>query len=206
MDIGDDDFIMEMVFTMIPSRPCKGCVLKDNTNCPGGRAVCERCGQEFDVIPQEFNIMHHMKSCWIQPHNAPCGRSCCPKGMTWIGNWIPHFDMESCSICGGGPSEDIVDFFWETYSDKVSTNNTILVSKTKLKSEEIKDIYGHTFDTINIPTYSYLFFVDLFPEANWAHKCAYVFISKNKEFVWLDAEWPPHDSIKLKPLIISKFT
>ena len=98
IDIGNKDFVMETVMKIVPNRPCKGCNKTDNTDCAGGMALCKRCGQEFEVIPQEFNVLHHRKACHIPPHNALCGRGCFPRGISYI-DLIPHFDQESCEIC-----------------------------------------------------------------------------------------------------------
>jgi hypothetical protein len=46
-------------------------------------------------------------------------------------------------------------------------------------------------------TRAFLFFVDLEPEANWAHACAYAFVAETGETAWCDARWPPRESIPL---------
>jgi len=99
MSIDSEDCVFEMIFKLPPpNRPCVGCDKTNNEGCEGGIALCERCGQEFEVIPQKFNIMHLRKACFIPPHNALCGRGCYPRGISYIG-FIPHFDMKSCDIC-----------------------------------------------------------------------------------------------------------
>lgn len=44
-----------------------------------------------------------------------------------------------------------------------------------------------------------LIFVDLVPDANWAHPCAYCFITPTG-VVWRDEKWPPSSDVPMTPI------
>jgi len=97
-----------------------------------------------------------------------------------------------------GPPEDVVEHFWKVYSDKVPQGAIVLASDVELETKEIRNALEKRLNPSEAPPRAYLFFVDRAPEANWAHPCAYAFVSAAKEVAWCDAEWPPHASIALK--------
>jgi hypothetical protein len=72
-----------------------------------------------------------------------------------------------------------------------------------LFQEEDRDTYIGAMLLLSkdFPSPAVLFFVDLEPEANWAHSCAYVLVAETGETAWCDARWPPYASI---PPIVCK--
>ncbi|HED05142.1 MAG TPA: hypothetical protein ENI61_00490 [Ignavibacteria bacterium] len=43
----------------------------------------------------------------------------------------------------------------------------------------------------------FMFFIDQFPDANWAHDSAYVLVNLSGHATWTDCRWPPDDNIQL---------
>jgi len=60
-----------------------------------------------------------------------------------------------------------------------------------------KEIQTTSGEVIFLPEGSdscHAFFIDQEPEANWAHKCTYVFFTEEvKNLIWIDSEWPPSE-------------
>jgi len=92
----------------------------------------------------------------------------------------------------------VVEHFWKTYSSKIPKQAIVLASTDELDPKAVRTALDKPLDLGSVPTRAFLFFVDLEPEANWAHACGYAFVSQGKEVVWCDAEWPPHASFALK--------
>lgn len=92
----------------------------------------------------------------------------------------------------------VVEHFWKTYSSKIPKQAIVLASTNEFDRKAVRTALDKPLDLGSVPTRAFLFFVDLEPEANWAHACGYAFVSKGKEVAWCDAEWPPHASIALK--------
>ncbi len=66
-----------------------------------------------------------------------------------------------------------------------------------INPEEIRNAMNEPLDVGADLRGCYLFFIDQYPEANWAHECAYAFIETNSSSCWVDAEWPPEEGIQL---------
>ena len=93
---------------------------------------------------------------------------------------------------------DAVKYFWKTFIDKIPNGVLEYISETELEISKLKDVMGnplYPIDTGDLK--SFLFFVDIEPNANWTHKCAYAIISDAKENAWYEHFWPPEESIKL---------
>ena len=97
-----------------------------------------------------------------------------------------------------GPPEGVVKHFWKVYAAKIPQDAIVLASDVELETERVRNALEQRLNPSNAPPRAFLFFVDLTPEANWAHACAYAFVSASKEVAWCDAEWPPHASIALR--------
>jgi hypothetical protein len=80
----------------------------------------------------------------------------------------------------------------------VPANGIVLASIEELDPNTVRDALESPVSCRDAPSSAFLFFVDLDPEANWAHDCAYVFIASTGEIAWCAADWPPHESITLK--------
>ncbi|MFA6109172.1 MAG: DEAD/DEAH box helicase family protein [Candidatus Latescibacterota bacterium] len=97
-----------------------------------------------------------------------------------------------------GPNAAVVGQFWKTYGDRVGAQAVVLSSLQALDPQEVKTALDHRLSLERAPASAFLFFVDLEPEANWAHACAYAFVSPAGETAWCQAEWPPRASIELR--------
>jgi hypothetical protein len=97
-----------------------------------------------------------------------------------------------------GPPATIVDHFWRIFGGRVPANSIVLASIEELDPNTLKNSRGLSVSCKGIPSSAFLFFVDLDPEANWAHDCACVFIASTGETAWCAADWSPHESITLK--------
>lgn len=60
-------------------------------------------------------------------------------------------------------------------------------------AQDIRDVMGEAIDVA--PDWEALvFFIDLNPDANWAHECMYLFIDTlSNQYAFCKAEWPPSD-------------
>jgi hypothetical protein len=96
------------------------------------------------------------------------------------------------------PPASVVEHFWKTFGSRVPANGIVLASLTELDSGNFRNAIGVPVSCGGPPAKGFLFFVDLDPEANWAHACAYVFVASTGETAWCPAEWPPEESTKLK--------
>ncbi|MBI4703582.1 MAG: DEAD/DEAH box helicase family protein [Deltaproteobacteria bacterium] len=97
-----------------------------------------------------------------------------------------------------GPPESVVEHFWKTFGGKLPAHAIVLASIEELDPKAVRNALDRSVAVSTAPARAFLFFVDLEPEANWAHACAYALVSAAKETAWCEAEWPPHASIALK--------
>jgi hypothetical protein len=97
-----------------------------------------------------------------------------------------------------GPPASVVEHFWKTFSSRVPANGIVLASTEELDPNTVKNAIELPVRCKIVLSKAFLFFVDLDPEANWAHACAYAFVARTSETAWCEAEWPPHASITLK--------
>jgi hypothetical protein len=96
-----------------------------------------------------------------------------------------------------GPPAAVVASFWRTFGDSVPAAAVVLASTSELDPRTVRTALDQSLPLQDVPVSAFLFFVDLQPEANWAHACSYAFVSPAGEAVWCEAEWPPEPSIRL---------
>jgi type III restriction enzyme len=96
-----------------------------------------------------------------------------------------------------GPPDAVVELFWNRFGPKVPASAIVLASREALAPEGVQDVLNQPLSFKVMKTRAFLFFVDLEPEANWAHACAYAFVAETGETAWCDARWPPQESISL---------
>jgi hypothetical protein len=99
-----------------------------------------------------------------------------------------------------GPPAALIEQFWGTFGSRVPANAVVLASAGEVAPRDVRTVVDKALPTGPAPSRAFLFFVDLEPEANWAHACAYVFAAVGKAAIWHEAEWPPHASIELRLL------
>lgn len=90
------------------------------------------------------------------------------------------------------------DFFDERAGGVArGTNAEIYVIPKLLEAKDLKDVHDTPLG-IERPTLRFwTFFVDIEPNANWAHPCMYYLIFENKETESLKHEWPPSENLPL---------
>jgi hypothetical protein len=97
-----------------------------------------------------------------------------------------------------GPPTEVVEHFWQTFGSRVPASAIVLSSTEELEPTAIRNALDKPLSIVSALPRGFLFFVDLEPEANWSHACAYAFVSACEETVWCEAEWPPHALIALR--------
>lgn len=88
---------------------------------------------------------------------------------------------------------------WEDFGDRISPNAAVSVVPEPLDPRKLHTVMGESVVGSEVSSGSYyVFFVDQMPDANWAHECAYAFIGYQGGRVWVDATWPPQESVELR--------
>ncbi|MDA8408866.1 MAG: DEAD/DEAH box helicase family protein [Treponema sp.] len=95
------------------------------------------------------------------------------------------------------PPVNLSDLFWKTFGDRVPSGALVMASKSVLSPKTVKNALDRLIAPDASSEEAFLFFIDLEPEANWAHACAYAFVSAERTGDWYEAEWPPQTSIDL---------
>jgi len=98
------------------------------------------------------------------------------------------------------PAASVIAKFWETFDHRVSTEAEVFAFAEPVAPNAVRDAMrrplGHAPDIGP----AHVFFVDLKPDANWGHDCAYAFVSRDGKTAWCDASWPPDESFELEPV------
>jgi len=83
-----------------------------------------------------------------------------------------------------------IKHFWETYGREIPKGARVFFRSLEPR---VIDAMGRSFP----PTMEFFFFVDMEPEANWAHSCVYSFVTvfwEKASSYWCGSEWPPRDT------------
>ncbi len=83
------------------------------------------------------------------------------------------------------------------FGDALPTGSKVYKSKGPV--EEIKDALGKAIPIPKGLLPATLFFVDIEPEANWAHQCLYILILDTGNFM-IRHNWPPSDIASMEPI------
>lgn len=67
----------------------------------------------------------------------------------------------------------------------------------KIKASEVRDGYDRVLPMLPSNVTGRLIFVDFEPEANWSHRCWYVFIGDDGSYSKREHTEPPHMSLLL---------
>jgi type III restriction enzyme len=100
-----------------------------------------------------------------------------------------------------GPPQAVADAFWRAFGARLPKGAIVLATGAEVDPKTVETALERRVCPESRMSPAFLFFVDLEPEANWAHSCAYAFVPPTGEPVWCEAEWPPHASINLKPQV-----
>jgi hypothetical protein len=91
--------------------------------------------------------------------------------------------------------------FWELYGPSIERGHEVFVAEGRVLLEEVRDVHERALPGLgDRKGEGALFFVDLDPDANWSHPCAYILMPANGEPVRLAHDWPPSESVRLVPL------
>jgi hypothetical protein len=83
------------------------------------------------------------------------------------------------------------DTFWLSFGAKLPPGAKVFVSKTAESPRTFLDARGALLSCIPSAMLAHLIFVDLYPEANWAHDCLYVFAVSGGNLFAVAHNWPP---------------
>ena len=98
------------------------------------------------------------------------------------------------------PVASVIAKFWETFARRVSTEAEVFAFAGPVAPNAVRDALQRPLDHAPDIGSAYVFFVDQKPDANWAHDCAYAFVSRDGKTAWCDASWPPAESFELEPV------
>lgn len=90
-----------------------------------------------------------------------------------------------------------VEAFWTEFASRVRPEAEVSAATAEVDPAELQNAMGEPLEAPADMGRCYLFFVDQHPEANWAHECAYAFIGSNDTREWVEARWPPEESVEL---------
>jgi hypothetical protein len=90
-----------------------------------------------------------------------------------------------------------VNAFWSNFASRVRPEAEVSVATSEVEPTELRNAMGEALDVPSDMGRCYLFFVDQHPEANWAHECAYALVGRNDIRRWVEARWPPEESVEL---------
>lgn len=81
--------------------------------------------------------------------------------------------------------------FWAIFGEVLPPGSKVYKSKGPV--EGVKDALEKALPTLKEMPPATMFFVDIEPEANWAHQCLYVFVLDTSNFFTVRHNWPPKD-------------
>jgi hypothetical protein len=111
-----------------------------------------------------------------------------------------------------------IDSVEVSYDISISDAFDLLLSEVLGENTEGKRVFVHPdllnpnsivlpdpYNLVSSPDiFSWFFFIDDFPNANWSHPCRYVFVELNKNITVIDAGWMPDREIELLELKIEE--
>jgi hypothetical protein len=99
------------------------------------------------------------------------------------------------------PPPEFIRRFWELFAARIDPHQEVSIAEGRVLLEGVRDAHDRAIPGLgSLAGEAALFFVDLDPEANWAHPCAYVALSIDGEPIWAEHRWPPSEAIRLVPL------
>lgn len=100
------------------------------------------------------------------------------------------------------PSRQVQNRFWNEYGARVTPDQSVFVAEGVVPLDLVLDLHDRPLPALGDLREgdAWLFFVDIVPEANWGHPCAYVLFFPSGESRRIEHRWPPSESIRLIPL------
>lgn len=96
------------------------------------------------------------------------------------------------------PHKVLVARFWREFGWLAIDRTKVFVSCELVQLETIRDAHEKIVDGFRDMTgEAVLFFVDMLPKANWAHRCAYVAVQPSGDSIFVSHRWPPSRSIDM---------
>lgn len=96
------------------------------------------------------------------------------------------------------PPTAVRERFWKEFGKRIEEPHTVFVAEGRVLLEALRDVHDRPIPGgEHLSGEGWLFFVDLSPEANWAHPCAYVVLRPSAAAVWLTHRWPPDETVRL---------
>ena len=87
-------------------------------------------------------------------------------------------------------SKRMEEGFWTTLGLALPPEVKVMVSKEERLPGLFLDVMGHAAPVVPPDVPCHLIFVDIEPEANWAHRCLWVFAAAGSLYA-VHHEWPP---------------
>ncbi len=99
------------------------------------------------------------------------------------------------------PPPETTRRFWALFGDRIEPHHEVSVAEGRALLEGVRDAHDRPVPALDgLSGEAALFFVDLAPDANWSHPCAYVAFPAVGEPVWAEHFWPPAEDIRLVPI------
>ena len=97
-------------------------------------------------------------------------------------------------------SKRMEEGFWATIGLALPPEVKVMVSKEERLPGLFLDVMGHTAQVVPPDEPCHLIFVDLQPEANWAHECLYVYVVSDGSLFAVKHDWPPNEKHEMTPM------
>ncbi len=90
-------------------------------------------------------------------------------------------------------SKRLEEGFWTSIGLALPPESRVMLSQEEKLPGLFLDVLGHAAPVVPSDAPYHLIFIDLEPEANWAHQCLYVFVLDTSNFFTVRHDWPPKD-------------
>lgn len=92
--------------------------------------------------------------------------------------------------------DDVVRRFWDEFGNQIPKHASVSVTTTEVYLKSVKDAMGMYIHSDSVfPENGFVFFIDMEPEANWGHDCAYASVPICGNTHWVKRNWPPAESL-----------
>ncbi len=96
--------------------------------------------------------------------------------------------------------EEAIIGFWEAFRHRIGSEAAVFTFAQPVDPSTLVDAVRQNLVEAPDIGPAHGFFVDQQPDANWAHECAYAFVTDDGATIWCNASWPPDESFALEPV------
>lgn len=90
--------------------------------------------------------------------------------------------------------------FWTSIGKVIPKDAKVYVSSKAESPKDFLDAMERTPEAIPSAEQAYVIFVDLYPEANWAHECLFVYVVSDGSLFAVKHDWPPNEKHEMIPM------